>query len=85
MSEQQQEQQNQNQNQENQEQAEAKKVELDEETYAALLDKLDELEKAVQPKGSRREEPEDDLDELAREGRQATGKDQGVNMDDMTP
>jgi hypothetical protein len=91
MGEQQQQQQatGQEQQQQQQQQQEPKKIELDEETYAALLDKIDELEGKVTPKGKQQkqsdDEDEDEVDRLAREGRQQQGRQQELNLDDMSP
>lgn len=74
------------QQQQQQQDQQSRKIELDEDTYAALLDKIDELEGKVQPKGkAQQHEDEDDVDSLAREGRQAQGKPEEVNLDDLTP
>lgn len=68
------------------EKATGRKIELDEETYSALLDKLDELETRVSKSGKQKdevEEEEDDVESLAREGKEGRGEKE-TNIDDLT-
>ncbi|RLG40665.1 MAG: hypothetical protein DRN78_05220 [Thermoproteota archaeon] len=77
----------QGQEQKGQGQEEQQKVELDVETYTALLDRLEELEQAVEkgtPKGKGKSSVDDLLDELDDPDEPSGQKDEPVDLDSMS-